>query len=97
MPTFIYLMNFTDQGVKNIKDAPQRKEAAQKMISDLGGTMVSTYLTTGEFDRILIVDFPEGGAAAKFALGMGATGNVRTTTMRGFDEDEAMEIISGSP
>ena len=51
----------------------------------------------GSFDRLLIVDLPEGDAAAKLALGMGGTGNVRTTTLRAFGDDEALDIIANSP
>ena len=97
MPTFVYLMNLTDQGIKGIKEAPNRKAAAEKMISDLVGTVVGNYLTMGSFDRLLIVDLPEGDAAAKLALGMGGTGNVRTTTLRAFGDDEALDIIANSP
>ena len=97
MPEFIYLMNLTDQGIKGVKEAPKRREAAQKMIADLGGSIVNSYLTMGMYDRILIVDFPDGEAAAKCALGFGRTGNMRTTTLRGFNDEDSMRIINDVP
>ncbi len=94
MPTFIYLMSLTDQGIKGIKDAPNRRAESEKRVADLGGSIVGSYLTMGAYDRLMIVDLPDGDAAAKLALNMGTTGNVRTTTMRGYSGDEAMDIIA---
>ena len=94
MPTFIYLMSLTDQGIKGIKDAPNRRAESEKRVADLGGSIVGSYLTMGAYDRLLIVDLPDGESAAKLALGMGTTGNVRTTTLRGYSGDEAMDIIA---
>lgn len=93
MATYVMLMNLTDQGVKGIKDAPNRRAAAEKMIADLGGTVVQNYLTMGSYDRVMTIDLPDDAAAAKCALGFGAFGNVRTTTLRAFDADETMAIV----
>ena len=97
MATFIYLVNQTDEGIKSIADAPNRRAAAEKMISDLGGEIIGTWLTMGMYDRVLVVDFPDGEAAAKFAIGWGKRGVGRTITLRGFDHDEAAAIIAGAP
>ena len=97
MATFIFLANLTDDGAKSIKDAPQRRAAAEKLISDLGGELKANWLTMGVYDRIIVVDFPDGDAAAKFAISIGSRGNLRTTTLRGFEGDEAMAIIEAAP
>ncbi|MBT5896663.1 MAG: GYD domain-containing protein [Rhodospirillaceae bacterium] len=97
MATFIYLMNLTDEGVKGISDAPSRRAGAEKMIGDLGGELVGTWLTMGMYDRVLIVNFLQGDAAAKFAIGMGKKGFSRLTTLRGFDNDEALALINAAP
>ena len=62
MATFIYLVNLTDEGIKGIADTPHRRAAAEKMISDLGGEIKGTWLTMGMYDRVLVVDFPDGEA-----------------------------------
>ncbi len=97
MATFIYLVNLTDEGIKGIADAPNRRAAAEKMISELGGEIKGTWMTMGMYDRVIVVDFPDGEAAAKFAIGWGKRGTGRTTTLRGFDHDEAAAIIAGAP
>jgi uncharacterized protein with GYD domain len=67
------------------------------MIADLGGELVGTWLTMGTYDRVLIVNFPEGDAAAKFSIGMGRKGFSRLTTLRGFDNEQAMALINAAP
>ncbi|GAI41846.1 unnamed protein product, partial [marine sediment metagenome] len=37
MPTYVILMNLTEQGVKNIKEAPERIEAVAKALEAAGG------------------------------------------------------------
>ena len=96
MPTSIYLMSLTDQGIKGIKDAPNRRAESENKVTDLGGSIVGSYLTMGAYDRLLIVDLPAGDAAVKLALGMGTTGNVRTTTMSGYSGDEAIDYFATS-
>lgn len=96
MATFIFLVNLTDEGVKKIKeDTPNRSETGQKLARDLGGTITANYLTMGLYDRVVICDFPDGDAAAKFALSIGSRGFARTTTLRGFNPDEQRAILAG--
>ena len=81
MPTFISYVNWTDQGIKNVKDAPNRAEAAKGLIRDMGGEIKDIYITSGENDIVLIADVPDGDVMAKLALAVGAQGNVRTRTV----------------
>lgn len=97
MSTYIVLFNFTDQGIRNIKDAPSRKAAAEKLVSDLGGSVTGSYLTLGGHDRVAIMDFPDDTAAAKFALSVGVTGNAKTTTLKAFPDNEGLDIIASLP
>ncbi len=97
MATFIMLMNLTEEGVKGIKDAPNRRAAVEKLVGDLGGEIKSSYLTMGNYDRVLVIDFPDGESAAKFAISLGSRGFIRTNTLRAFDNDEALAIIADAP
>ncbi len=97
MPTFICSMNWTDQGIKNVKDAPNRGEAARAVLKELGGEIKDIYVTTGQYDILLIAEAPDGDVMAKFALAVGTWGNVRTTTCRGFTEDEFQKMVSDLP
>ncbi|MCL5770696.1 MAG: GYD domain-containing protein [Actinobacteria bacterium] len=92
----IILMKFTDQGVKNIKDAPQRFEQATKMVEKMGGKM-QLYATTGEYDLIAIAEAPSEEAGMAAIMGICAQGNVRTTTCNAFTMEEFLEIIKKLP
>ena len=93
MPTYITLMKLTEQGVKSIKDAPKRVEAARKVIEGAGGKMPSFYLAMGEYDYVAITEFPSDESATTFLLGLSALGNVKTTTLRAFTEKEFAALV----
>ncbi len=97
MPTFISFLNWTDQGIRNVKDSPNRLEAAKAMLKEMGGEIKDVYVTSGQFDMVVIADVPDGGVMAKFALAAGALGNVRTQTSRAFTEDEFQKMVSDLP
>ena len=94
MPTFIIMMNWTEQGIRNVKDAPKRAAAAKETAKKLGVEIKQTYLTNGRFDLVSIVESPSGDNIAKFCMQIGALGNVRTSTVRAWSQDEYMKLIS---
>ncbi len=97
MGTYIALINYTDQGIRNIKDSPKRAEAARKALQDLGGDMTGLFLTLGAYDLIAILEAPSDEVIARFVMTLGAQGNVRTTTLKAFTESQYEEIIAGLP
>lgn len=97
MPIFICLMNWTDQGAKAAKDAFKRQQAARSVAEKLGGKLVSSYVTTGQYDVIATLDMPNGEAMVKFASALGGSGNVRTETVRGFTPEEFSKLASEVP
>ncbi len=97
MATYIGLLNYTDQGIRNVKDSPDRAAAARKLIRDMGGDMTALYLTMGTYDLVVIIEAPSDAVVAKFVLALGSAGNVRTTTLRAFNEAEYRSIIESLP
>jgi uncharacterized protein with GYD domain len=93
MPTYLSLVNFTDQGIRNIKDSPKRLDATKRALQKLGGELKSFYLTQGTFDAVLVFEVPSEEALTTFLLSTGAAGNVRTTTVRAFTEEEYRKHI----
>ena len=72
MPTFILSLNWTEQGIRSVKDAPKRAEAYKELAKKVGVEIKQVYLTTGEDDLLVIVDAPDGDNVTKFALALGA-------------------------
>ena len=97
MATYIVLINYTDQGIRNIKDSPQRADAARQALSDMGGEMKELYMTMGGYDLVVVSEAPSDDVMAKFALKIGSLGNVRTTTLKAFTEAEYRGIIQSLP
>ncbi len=96
MPHYISLLKWTDQGIRNVKDGPKRAEAAHKLAEQLGGKF-QLWFTFGEYDLVSLGEFPDDATAQKFLLGVGSLGNVRTTTLKAWSEEEGLKIIGQLP
>ncbi len=94
---FIVSMNFTDQGIRGIKDAPKRAQAARELAKKCGCEVKDVYLTSGESDLVGFVETSNGDNMAKFALALGSVGNIRSRTSRAWTMDEYMKLISELP
>ena len=97
MPTYISLMKLTEQGAKDIKNAPARVEAAKKGLEAIGAKMTSFYVTMGEYDYVAIVEGPNDETALGFLMGLSSLGNVKTLTLKAFNEQEFAGIVKKMP
>ncbi len=93
MVTFIALLDFTDQGIRNVKDSPYRANAFTAMAEKAGARVVAQYWTIGSHDGVLILEAPSDEIAASILLALASSGNVRTTTLRAFEWAEAQGLI----
>ena len=94
MPTYVTLVNFTDQGIRNFKDTPKRARAFMDLAEQMGGKVKDIYWTLGPYDIVVITEAPDDETATAAALKNASLGNVRTTTLRGFDIKEIETIIN---
>jgi uncharacterized protein with GYD domain len=97
MLTFIMTLNWTEQGIRSVKDAPKRAQAARDLAKKMGIEIKHVYLTSGDSDLIVILETSNGDNVAKFAMAIGAAGNVRTKTARAWPESEYIKLISELP
>ncbi|MFH8678421.1 GYD domain-containing protein [Streptomyces lydicus] len=94
MPTYVALLNWTDQGVRNFKDTAKRADAFAAAAQKLGAKVLNLYWTVGPYDLVAIVEAPDDEAATATLLQLGGVGNVRTTTLRAFGQEEMGRIIA---
>ena len=93
MPSFVTLYKFTDQGVRNIKDSPQRLNAAVKAFEAKGGKLLGAYYMVGEYDLIIIAEIADEKDGLAHTLATVSLGNVRSTTLLAYTPTEFAEII----
>lgn len=93
MPVYINLINYTDQGLRNVRKSTNRADGARQMAEELGGRIEQFYLTMGSYDIVAITEFPDDATAATFVLRVGALGNIKATTLKAFQEDAYRMII----
>ena len=94
---FVISLNWTDQGIRSVKDSPKRAQAAREVAKKLGVEIKSIHMTAGDSDLLLMVDAPHGDNVAKFSLALSSLGYVRTRTSRAWTESEYMKLISDLP
>jgi uncharacterized protein with GYD domain len=93
MITVFYLLSWTEFGIKNIKESPNRFDEAKALLESMGGKVKALYLTSGDYDMVMIAEVP-ADAVAKYALTVAQKGAVRTKTVRAWTEDEYRETIA---
>lgn len=93
MPHYIILFNFTEQGIRNVRDTINRAEAFKSAIEKAGGKFISEYYTLGKYDIVTIVEAPNDETILPVILATGSLGNVRSETLKAFTMDEAAKII----
>jgi len=92
LSNFIVLGNWTEQGIKNVQDVPERVATARKMVEKAGGKM-QFFTTMGKYDFVLVVEIPKDEDMAAILLCTGSMGNVRTMTMKAWTETEAAKML----
>lgn len=97
MPSYVSLIDWTQQGVASFKDSVDRYEAAQQHFEQLGVRFVDVYWTLGEHDIVAVLEAPDDETATAALLAIGAQGNIRTKTMRAFSRDEMRAVIDKAP
>jgi|SRR5215210_5433113 len=95
MPTYISLLNWTDQGIRNVRETVQRYERSQQMQEKHGVRLQQIYWTVGPHDLIAIAEAPDEQSITAFFLELASAGNLRTTTLRAYDRGEMSEILEG--
>jgi len=94
MATYIVLGNFTEQGIRNVKDTTKRADALRDMAKKLGITVKETFWTLGQYDVVAILEAPDEASMTALGLSIGALGSVRTQTLRAFTGDEIGRILT---
>ena len=93
MPTYVTLMNWTDQGIRTAKDSVQRRDQANALAEKHGASIKQVYWTVGPYDLVTIIEAPDDESATSMLLELGSAGNLRTTTLRAYDREEMSGII----
>jgi uncharacterized protein with GYD domain len=93
MPTYIMLSNWTDQGIRQVKDSPDRLDAARRLCEQHGARITDFYMTMGTYDLVIVIDAPNDDVYARLAISIAKGGNIRTATLKAFDESEYRKVI----
>lgn len=93
MAKYIGLVNWTDNGIRQIKESPARLDGVRALAKKYGCELKDFYMTIGAYDMVVTMEAPDDDSLAKFLLAIAAGGNVRTTTLKAFPEDVYRKIV----
>ena len=97
MPTYIWLVNWTDQGIRNVKETTKRAKNFREMAEKAGVKVKEILWTMGRYDLVLVVDAPNDETMTRLALALGMLGNAKTETLKAFSAQEMDQILKGLP
>jgi len=93
MVTYVLLTNFTDQGIRNVKESPKRADAFRQMAKTFGVTVKDLFWTQGRYDVVTILEAPDESSVMSLSLSLGALGNVRTESLRAYSAAEMAAVV----
>jgi uncharacterized protein with GYD domain len=93
MSFYIILWNYTNEGIKNVKESPNRADAFKSKLENAGGKLIDTYYTFGKYDGVSIVEAPTDETLMSVLLSVESQGKTRSVTLKAFSYDEATKII----
>ena len=93
MSFYIILWNYTDEGIKNVKESPKRGDAFKSKLEKIGGKLIETYYTFGKYDGVSVVEVPNDETLMSCLLSIESQGHARSVTLKAFSYDEATKII----
>jgi uncharacterized protein with GYD domain len=94
MPTYLVLGNFTDQGIRSVRDSLKREDAFRKQCEKVGAQVREVYRTMGRYDMAAVLDAPDDIVLSALIYSIGALGNVRTETLRAFTRQETEQAVA---
>ena len=94
MVRYVVLLSWTDKGIASFKDSTNRAAVARAGAAKLGGKITEIFWTIGPYDLAALAEFPDDESFTAFALGLGSAGNVRSTSMRAYNEAEFSKIAA---
>jgi uncharacterized protein with GYD domain len=94
MASYVCLIQFKDQGIRNIQDTVKRGDAAIAEAEKMGMKIVEEYWTMGVYDAVVIVEAPDDETISAFMLKVGSLGNVKGQTFRAFRRNEMEGILA---
>lgn len=97
MATYIGLLNYTQEGIANIKESPNRLDVAKKAAKAMGAKIKDFYLVMSQYDMVITMEAPDDETVARFVLAIGSGGAIRTQSFRAFTEDEYRQVIASLP
>jgi len=97
MATYVVLAQFTDQGIRSIKNTLQRANQVAEMAKTFGCEMKDVYWTLGQYDVVTVIEAPDDQSFTAFGFALGSAGNVRTQTLRAFTKSEIGTVLGKLP
>ena len=94
MASYVCLIQFKDQGIRNIQDTVKRGDAAIAEAKRMGMKIVEEYWTMGAYDAVVITEAPDDETMSAFILKMGSLGNINGQTLRAFRRNEMEGILA---
>lgn len=93
MARYVLLLDWTAQGIRDVKETVKRAASARQAVEKAGGRMHECLWTLGQHDLVITAEAPDDETMTAIAVKLSSLGNVKTTTLRAFTESEMEKIL----
>ena len=93
MPKYVILYRFTEPGAKDIRGTVERSRQTRERNEGRGFKVQTLLWTQGPYDLVAVVEAPSEEAMMGGMVNVVSAGNVTSTTMRAFDQQEMEKIL----
>jgi uncharacterized protein with GYD domain len=95
MPTYVTLAEFTERGIEHVADSPELIDTANDAAEAFDGELLDVYVTLGDYDVVMLSEFPDDESYAQFALTVAKAGDVSTESLTAFTAAEYRDVVAG--
>lgn len=81
MPTYVMLTNLTTDGVKTLKNNPNRVMEVNKEVEQLGAKVLDQWAVLGQYDFVTIIEAPDVATMSKVSVELGSRGTMSSQTL----------------
>ncbi len=97
MATYVMLSTLTDEGRKTLKERPERLNAVNKELEDMGARVTAQYAVLGGYDFVNIIEAPSNEIMARISMDLGSRGTIKVTTFPAMAIDQFVEMMQANP
>ena len=96
MASYIMLSTLTDEGRKTLMERPERLQAVNREVENMGARVTAQYAVLGGYDFVNVIEAPSNEVMARLSMELGSRGTIKITTFPAIAIDRYIAMMSAA-